>query len=175
MKKQIINILNAELLRNRDDYSEFLKLREILLQFEGKQLTERVNAKLPEGYRYKKASYTDSYEIETPNGQTHYVAWKAETYDFKIATFEERDAPYNRGAVDRITKLEAILNNPEKLAEVVKLYTDLQKAFKAFEAASKALYGSSIASSYPNPAFHDLLRALEIPSELVSDANYGKK
>jgi hypothetical protein len=174
MKKQLISALELDLARNRADYEEFLTLREIMKQFEGKKLTAMVNHKLPNGFRYGPDRYGDGYSIFGPNNQTHYVCRGEEKNNFKISHFDERNSPYSKGSPERIAKLEEILNSPEKLAEVVKLFTAVGKAFQAFEKAAKELSNSKIADSYPNPAYYRMLEVYGIPSRWVQDAKYGK-
>lgn len=175
MKSEIRKILEQHLAKEQADHAQYKMLREILVKYHGKKLTRRIQHDLPDDYHYQVGIVGPEiiYKRNTDDQKRHFVCYNAQQAEFNIEQFDMSDAPYNRGALERIEKLESILNDDNKLTMVSNAFSKLKVAYKRLNEAV-ALVESEPNDSYHNPAFYELLRFIEVPSRLVSDVHFNK-
>jgi hypothetical protein len=175
MKREIRKILEDQLATEQADYNRHLLLREILTAYVGKKITKRLQRDLPDDYRfgYGLSGYEISYKPNTPEEKRHYLCYSQEGISFKIEYFDRADAPYNTGAIERINKLKNILSNEENFLKVYQAVSKLKVAYKRLQQAVEAIEAPPC-NSYHNPGFYEILRAIEVPSRLVSDVHFNK-
>ena len=166
MKKKILGILKESLEVEKADYAEYLMLRDILLNFDGKQITKRVEKSLPDGYTY--VIGFSCAEIHSPNGNRHGICYKESMSNFNIEMFDKTDIVYSRGSKERVEKLEKVLENP---TEIIESFVAAEKAWKKFVETVKHI--DKIQNSFSNPAYYEIIKFIGLTPALMSDVKYN--
>ena len=175
-QEKVRNILLAELAENKEDFNEYLKLVEIMKDYEGKKITVHLQKKLPDGFILKKGF--SSWEIESPrkykelhmNGanKTHYLCRYELSNNFKLLHFEDANSPYSKGAPERIKKITDILADKEKTGTILIKYSTLLHAIEKLRDSIKSM-DDDLCNSLDNPAHYDILRELNIPTNILDE------
>lgn len=178
MKTKIENTLHAELQEEKEDFAEYEMLKSIMKKYEGKKITMRIQNDLPPGFKLQRGF--NGFEIKSPRtyqsgGQAinkrHFLCYYEKQNEFTLAEFDRANAPYSQGAPERIEKLTAIINNPDKLHECVRVFEGLYKAMEQIKNLLKDMDAKGNDSFY-NPAYHAILKAMGIDSRILSDIKY---
>lgn len=153
-KQTFITILTKDLQRNQEEYNEHLAIRESLKACEGKKVTSRFQNYLPEGYKYQ-VNYQEDILVYSPSEKKHSLCRKHDKDEFSLAKFDENNSPYCAGSIDRIDKLNAIINHEEKQEEYLEAYTLFEKIVKLIESTDQ--YDNF---SYNNPSHWQILSSI---------------
>lgn len=165
-KSVIIDMLQRDIVDNKADHAQHLVIYEFLKANDGKKIDGWLIKKLPEGMKYEFRA--GMHHIKDVNDKQHLISYdnivKSELFHEKYDTWA------TVGALERIEKLEALLNSPDNL---IKTFIDLQKAFNILCAKVKTMKSGKL-DSFHNPIYYDLLRSITIPTNLISDIEFDK-
>lgn len=169
-KAVITGILESDLAGNKADFADHEAMKEMLVPHHGKIFNGRVTKKFPAGWSAQ--SKAGQLSVISPSGRMHYVGWLSNPI-IDVHKLDDVNAPNGRGALDRITKLETILGDNDKIDELIKTFTDLAKAWAAFKKIA-CIVDEGCCNSYLNPSYYTILRELEVPSKVMSEIRFDK-
>jgi len=170
MEQQIKQLLINELEINKTDYADFLTIKEILTNNEGKAYSKRLLKHFPEGTKLEFNYGTWKLTLPEQPGQNrlHYLGSNA---TISIDTFISSDIPNNEGAVNRIKKIEHLLI-PENLSHLSKTFSRLKDTYETLKNISKELNTSNM-DNFDNPAYYSIMEMIGVPIKLIKELRFS--
>jgi hypothetical protein len=172
LKSAIMGAISADMKEDQVGHDEYLVIRKAFLPLVDKPFTMRAQSKLPDGYILKRD--ISWFKVIGPSGKDHLITYVSRSHDFKIEHFDEGDAPYNRGALERLEKNNDILKNPKRLDDLINYFSEISKYYHALKKLVNDEDDRKM-GNYHNPASYDILRALDVDSRILSDIKYGRR
>ena len=166
---KITEIIDRNIAENKADLKRHEEIKEILQEhFAGKQITKRLETVYAKKFPGRTGAiqriaglvnfriWGGDTGVDFGNGFSHFLGYSGDlgtndmaAYDPEV--FDERDMAYCQGARDRISQLEGVREDKNRLAEYA-------GAVGAFVKAQEDLNSNPLHDSYRNPAFYDIVR-----------------
>jgi hypothetical protein len=172
MKTIILNLLHEQLCSEQQGLDEHEAIKNFLTPFDGMPITKKIWKTLPPEWEVNSLAGMTHIKIKA-TGQNHLIAYHSD-YVVKIDMLERYDAPYSKGARERMEQIQVILNNPVVLNRYVKAYTSIQKNYNGLKKQVKEMK-DGLLKKFQNPADGEMLRLLRIPSGILSDIYFDKE
>src|SRR5574343_74217 len=126
---------------------------ELIKKNEGKQVTRHIEKHLPDGFSL---DYKAGMFHFTNKTKSFLVAYNSDPF-YNSEKFRNFDACHGTASQERIDKINLIINNPEKLEKMVKLFTRLEKSFRELKESVNEIYDGDFCS-YKNTINYQLIR-----------------